>query len=104
LELIECDVPFVEYKRILIGNDVWIGARAVVLDGVIIGDGAIIGACAVVTKDVPPYAIVVGVPAKIVRYRFSEKKIRQFLELQWWEWPPEEIKARMAELECIIKS
>ena len=104
LELLECDVPSVEYKRIVIGNDVWIGARAVILDGVIIGDGAIIGACAVVTKDVPPYAIVAGVPAKIIRYRFSENKIRKFLELRWWEWPPEEIKARLSELECILKS
>ncbi len=104
LELVECDVPFVEYKRILIGNDVWIGARAVVLDGVTIGDGAIVGACAVVTKDVPPFAIVAGVPAKILRYRFSENKIRKLMELQWWDWPPEKIKARLAELECILKS
>jgi virginiamycin A acetyltransferase len=99
--LVECDVPIVEYKRITIGNDVWIGARAVILDGITIGDGAIVGACAVVTKDVPPYAVVAGVPARVIRYRFSEKKIRTLLELQWWEWSPEEIKARLAELNSI---
>ena len=99
--LVECDVPFVEYERITIGNDVWIGARAVILDGITIGDGAIVGACAVVTRDVPPYSVVAGVPARVIRYRFSEKKIRTLLELQWWEWSPEEIKARLAELNSI---
>ena len=76
---------------IVIGNDVWIGYEAVVLAGVTIGDGAIIGARAVVTKDVPPYTIVGGVPAKPIRKRFSDADITQLLELRWWDWPEEKI-------------
>lgn len=67
-----------------IGNDVWIGARVTILDGVCIGDGAIIGAGAVVTSDIPPYAIAVGIPAKVIKYRFTEEQIDHLLELQWW--------------------
>ena len=74
-----------------IGNDVWIGTRAIVMDGVSIGDGAIVAAGAVVTKDVPPYAIVGGVPAKIIRYRFSEEIIEQLLKIQWWNMSDENI-------------
>ena len=73
-----------EYKQVEIGNDVWIGARATILDGVKIGDGAIIATGAVVTKDVPPYAIVGGVPAKIIKYRFDENRIKELLAEQWW--------------------
>ena len=76
---------------IVIGNDVWIGYEAVVLAGVTIGDGAIIGTRAVVTKDVAPYTIVGGVPAKPIRTRFPEKTIQQLLELRWWDWPPERV-------------
>lgn len=76
---------------IVIGNDVWIGYEAVVLSGVTIGDGAIIGARAVVTKDVPPYTIVGGVPAKPIRPRFDAETIKALLALQWWRWPPEKI-------------
>lgn len=76
---------------IVVGNDVWIGYEAVILAGVTIGDGAIIGARAVVTKDVPPYTIVGGVPAKPIRKRFSEENIAQLLELRWWDWPEEKI-------------
>lgn len=72
------------YRRVVIGNDVWIGANSVIMPGVTIGDGAVVGAGAVVTKDVPAYAIVVGVPAKIVKYRFSEDVVRTLLELKWW--------------------
>lgn len=68
-----------------IGNDVWIGARAMLLEGIIIGDGAVVAAGAVVTKDVPPYAIVGGVPAKIIKYRFKEETIQKLLNLKWWE-------------------
>lgn len=68
-----------------IGNDVWIGANVVIQTGVKIGDGAIIGSSAVVTKDVPPYAIVAGVPARIMRYRFSNDIIEKLLELKWWD-------------------
>lgn len=68
-----------------IGNDVWIGARATILEGVTIGDGAIVAAGAIVTKDIPPYAIVGGVPAKIIRYRFNEERIQKLLKIKWWE-------------------
>ena len=78
---------------IIVGNDVWIGYEAVVLAGVAIGDGAIIGARAVVTKDVPPYTIVGGVPAKAIRKRFSDSEVARLLELKWWDWPPEKIAA-----------
>lgn len=74
-----------ENKIILsIGNDVWIGAHAKIIDGITIGDGAIIAAGAVVTKDVPPYAIVGGVPAKLIRYRFETDERKALLDLQWW--------------------
>ena len=76
---------------IVIGNDVWIGYDAVVLAGVTVGDGAIIAARAVVTKDVPPYTIVGGVPARPIRRRFSDSEIDQLLALKWWDWPEEKI-------------
>lgn len=77
---------------IVIGNDVWIGFEAIILSGVKIGDGAIIGARAVVTKDVPPYTIVGGVPAKIIRKRFDDETIEKLLKLKWWNLPVETIK------------
>ena len=76
---------------IVIGNDVWIGYEAVIMSGVTIGDGAIIGTRAVVTKDVPPYTIVGGVPAKPIRKRFSEDVISCLLEIRWWDWSKERI-------------
>lgn len=76
---------------IVIGNDVWIGYEAVVLAGVTIGDGAIVGTRAVVTKNVPPYTIVGGVPAKPIKKRFSEETISALLEIQWWNWSEERI-------------
>lgn len=76
---------------IIIGNDVWIGYEAVILAGVTIGDGAIIGTRAVVTKDVPAYTIVGGVPAKTIKRRFSEETISALLEIQWWNWSEERI-------------
>lgn len=79
-------------KKCVIGNDVWIGCNAVILNNVTIGDGAIVAAGAVVTKDVPPYAIVAGVPAKVVRYRFPEADIEKLLELKWWEYGPNVLK------------
>lgn len=76
---------------ITIGNDVWIGFEAVILAGVTIGDGAIIGARAVVTKDVAPYTIVGGVPAKPIRKRFDDQTITTLLKMKWWDWPEEKI-------------
>lgn len=80
---------------IVIGNDVWIGYEAVILAGVTIGDGAIIGTRAVVTKNIPPYTIVGGVPAKPIRKRFDDMIIAKLLKLKWWDWPEERIKANM---------
>ena len=71
----------------VIGNDVWIGRNAIIQDGVKIGDGAIVASGAVVTKDVPAYAIVGGVPAKIIKYRFDEKTIARLLASKWWDLP-----------------
>ena len=76
---------------IIIGNDVWIGYEAVIMAGVTIGDGAIIGARAVVTKDVSPYTIVGGIPAKSIRKLYSEETIDLLTELKWWDWPEERI-------------
>ena len=77
---------------IVVGNDVWIGYEAVILAGVTIGDGAIIGARAVVTKDVPPYTIVGGAPAKQIRKRFSDEMIAELERLRWWDWDTETIR------------
>lgn len=83
---------------IVIGNDVWIGFEAVIMAGVTIGDGAIIASRAVVTKDVEPYSIVGGVPAKPIRKRFSEEKIAELLEMEWWDWSEQEIQQRLPEI------
>ena len=77
---------------ITVGNDVWIGYEAVILSGVTIGDGAIIGARAVVTKDVPPYTIVGGVPARPIRRRFDEATVQRLSALRWWDWDAEKIR------------
>ena len=81
---------------VYVGNDVWIGQGVSIVrkEGLTIGDGAVLGAGCVVTKSVPPYAIVAGVPAKVIGYRFSEEIIARLLELRWWDWPEERI------LEC----
>lgn len=78
---------------VTIGNDVWLGYGATILSGVTIGDGVVVGANAVVTKDVPPYAIVAGNPARIVKYRFEQKIIDKFLEMKWWDWDYKHIYA-----------
>jgi acetyltransferase-like isoleucine patch superfamily enzyme len=82
-------------KPTIIGNDVWIGYRAIICPGVTIGDGAIIGAGAVVTKDVAPYTIVGGVPAKEIRKRFSDEIIAKFLKIKWWDWSLEKINTNL---------
>jgi virginiamycin A acetyltransferase len=78
-----------------IGNDVWIGRGAMIMSGVVIGDGAVVAARAVVNRDVPPYAIVGGVPAKTIRYRFSGEIIDKLLIAQWWRWTDEMILQRL---------
>lgn len=75
--------------NIIIGNDVWIGFEALILSGVSIGDGAIIGSRAVVTKDVPPYTIAAGVPARPIRKRFDDDTISNLIKIKWWNWPDE---------------
>ncbi len=79
--------------NVSIGNDVWIGDSTIILSGVMIGDGAVIGAGAVVTRDVLPYTVVGGIPAKKIKDRFSEGVKEQLLRLRWWDWPQEKIKA-----------
>lgn len=81
-----------EQKAIILGNDVFIGANVTILDGVTIGDGAVVGAGAVVINDIPPYAIAVGVPARIVKYRFTPDEIDNFLKIKWWDWPEDKLK------------
>ncbi|MBU3174860.1 CatB-related O-acetyltransferase [Clostridium estertheticum] len=78
-----------------IGNDVWIGYDAIIMSGVKIGDGAIIGTRAVVTKDVPPYTIVGGVPAKVIKKRYDDETISKLLEIKWWNWTYEKIQANI---------
>lgn len=95
--------------NIIIGNDVWIGYGAVILSGVTVGDGAIIGARAVVTKDVPPYTIVGGVPARQIRKRFDDETIKKLLTLQWWNWDYEKIRKNIpaiqsGDIESLLKN
>lgn len=84
---------FEETDEIRIGNDVWLGARVIIVDGVSIGDGAMVAAASAVTKDVPPYAIVGGVPARIIRKRFEEDDVRNLMERKWWDQDVEFLKA-----------
>lgn len=78
-------------KPVYIGNDVWVGNNVIIMGGVTVGDGAIVGAGALVTHDVPPYGVVAGVPAKIIKYRFDTKIIKELLNLKWWNRPEREI-------------
>ncbi|MDW8803178.1 CatB-related O-acetyltransferase [Clostridium sp. A1-XYC3] len=80
---------------IVIGNDVWIGYDAIIMSGVKIGDGAIIGTRAIVTNDVPPYTIVGGIPAKVIKKRFSDDTILKLLKIKWWNWSYEKIEANI---------
>jgi len=83
---------------IVIGNDVWIGINSTILSGVTIGDGAVIALGSVVTKDVEPYSIVGGVPARLIRKRFDDKTIKKLLEIKWWDWNIDKIKKNMGYL------
>ncbi|NFT06198.1 CatB-related O-acetyltransferase [Clostridium botulinum] len=85
--------------NIVIGNDVWIGYDAIIMPGVKIGDGAIIGTRAIVTNDVPPYTIVGGIPAKVIKKRFSDDIILKLLKIKWWDWPNEKIKANIKHIQ-----
>lgn len=85
---------------LIIGSDVWIGFEAVILSGVTIGDGAVVGARAVVTRDVPPYTIVGGVPARPIRKRFPDHVISRLLELSWWNWPEDRIRENLAAIQA----
>ena len=87
--------PIRNNKPVIIGNDVWIGANVIILPGTWIGDGAILAAGAVITKNVEPYAIVGGVPAKIIKKRFSDKIIEKMLLIKWWDWEDSEIKKNL---------
>lgn len=89
--------PYSE-DRITIGSDVWIGRNVVVLGGVEIGHGAIIGAYSVIAKDIPPYAVVVGNPAVIKRYRFDRETVAGLLNIQWWDWPDDVIAERAEDM------
>lgn len=91
-----------EFRPTIIGNDVWLGHGAVVMEGRSVGDGAVVAASAVVTKDVPPYAIVCGVPAKIIRYRFQPDVIAALLEWRWWDLPLDDLK-RLAPRFCVTE-
>jgi acetyltransferase-like isoleucine patch superfamily enzyme len=88
-------INYEEYKMIEIGNDVWIGESSMIMGGIKIGDGAIIAARSVVTKDVPPYSIVAGVPAKVVKYRFDDEIISRLLQIKWWNMDDAEIEKHL---------
>ena len=86
-------------RGVVIGSDVWIGMEAMILPGIKIGDGAVIGARSVVTKDVPPYAVVAGNPARLIKFRFPEDVVDRLLEIGWWDWPLDKI---MENIELIM--
>ncbi|MDZ5698182.1 DapH/DapD/GlmU-related protein [Chelativorans sp. M5D2P16] len=88
-------------RRVVIGNDVWIGHGAVVMPGVHVGDGAVVGANAVVTRDVAPYEIVAGVPARLVRQRFAPKLAERLQALRWWDWPLETLFNAVADMQAL---
>ncbi len=83
-----------EIKRISIGNDVWIGRNVIITNGANIGNGAIIGAGAIVTHDIPDYAVAVGVPARVIKYRYTKEQIKALNAIKWWDWTDEQIAER----------
>lgn len=100
-----CDHSLVEFNPLEIGNDVWIGANAVILPEVNrIGDGAIVGAGAVVSRDVPPYAVVLGNPARVVKYRFDEAMIARLLEEKWWEKDLDELRPDVPSFQAPLRA
>jgi len=97
-KVVKENLEFVEYKPIVIQDDVWIGARVIIMGGVTIGQGAIVAANSVVTKDVPPYAIVGGTPAKVLKYRLGEERIDYLLQAQWTAEDPDTILGKIEQL------
>jgi phosphonate metabolism protein (transferase hexapeptide repeat family) len=96
----EDEADFFNWRRdhpVTIGHDVWIGHNTTVMPGVTVGNGAVIGAGAVVTKDVAPYTIVAGVPAKLIRMRFNEDVVGKLTRMQWWDWPREVLEQRFTD-------
>lgn len=91
----------IEGRKVIIGNDVWIGSNATLMGGIKIGDGAIVGANSLVTKDIPPYAIVGGVPAKVIRYRFTPEQIEKIEKVQWWDKDDEWLESRVKQFQSI---
>lgn len=90
-------VQGVSDKKTTIGHDVWIGANVTILAGVKIGDGAVIGANALVTKDVEPYSVVSGIPARHVKFRFDEATVKKLLAMKWWNWSDEQLKSKLSQ-------
>ncbi|MFH0755876.1 MAG: CatB-related O-acetyltransferase [Bacteroidota bacterium] len=82
---------FDEYAPVIVGNDVWIGTKVLVMGGVRIGHGVVVGAGSIVTHDLPDYSVAVGVPARVIKYRYEEQVIKRLLELRWWEMPEEDL-------------
>ncbi len=98
------DDDFFAWRRdhpVTLGHDVWIGHGAVVLPGVQIGTGAVVGAGAVVSRDVPPFAIAAGVPARMLRFRFTQRQIDQLLDLAWWNWPHARLAAALPDFRAL---
>lgn len=93
-----------ESKHIVVMNDVWIGADVTIKGGVTIGNGAVIGTGSLVTKNVPPYAVVGGVPAKVIRYRFDDKKIEYLQKIKWWDMPQEKLQGEIPKLDRMISN
>jgi virginiamycin A acetyltransferase len=92
----EGEADFPSRGDTMIGNDVWTGWKSTIMPGVTVGDGAVIGACAVVTRDVPPYAVVAGNPARVVRMRYTPEEVEKLLRARWWDWDAEKITRNLA--------
>ncbi|TLF45515.1 CatB-related O-acetyltransferase [Halomonas urmiana] len=105
-KIIESDLRVVGFSKgdVEVGNGVWIGDSVIILPGVKVGNGAVIGAGSVVTKSVPPYAIVVGNPAKVIKYRFSPEIIELIKDVQWWNWTYDEMRRAKAFFEIDFKA
>ena len=89
-------------KKSIIGNDVWLGRNVIITNGANIGNGVIAAAGAVITKDIPDYAVVAGVPARIIRYRYTAEQIEHLNQIKWWDWTDEEIIERQDDLSLPI--